>query len=241
MGLPTESAQISNPEMMDWLTISLAYLWIWLSSGKFWTGLLLPVVAIILLRWLRRYPSYSVSIGLPFGLGSRTYDTTPINRIVAWKFYIQLATRKAALPFDEDHDLIVEVYDSLFELFGITRELLLNLPPSEFQREEGVGPLMLRVLNDGLRPHLTRWQADFRRWWEHAINLEENHGKTLQEIQRQFPRYAELVVDLQNTNTELSKFGDQLLSIARAAKHKPPSLPKIIPLPPTSEHPAEHH
>ena len=239
MGLPTEPAQIGNPHIMVWLSIGLEYVWSWLSSAKFWTGILLPVLVMLVLRFFRRYPSYSVSIGLPFGLGSRTYDTTPVDRIVAWKLYIQLTTSKAALPF-EDHDLIVEVYDSLFELFGITRELLVNLSPSEFQRDEGVGPLMLRVLNDGLRPHLTRWQADFRRWWENSIKSEENRGRSLQEIQQQFPRYVELVADLRNTNTELSKFGDQLLLIARAAKSKPPSVPKVVPLPPIPEHPEEN-
>lgn len=184
-----------------------------------------------------RYPSYSVSVGLPFNLGSRTYDTTPRDRIVAWRLYVQLATRKAALPFDENYDLISEVYDSLFALFGVTRELLLELPPHEFEREEGVAALLLRVTNDGLRPHLTRWQSDFRRWWDEAIKTDENLMKSPQEIQRQYPRYTELVADLKQTNTELSKLADELLAIARARKQKPVRRAKLIPLPPTPQHP----
>jgi hypothetical protein len=229
---------MSNPELPVWVTNTVAYLWSLLLSGKFWVGVLIPIAAIYILR-LRRFQSYSVSVGLPFGLGSKTYDTTPTDRIVAWKLYVQLVTRKAALPFDEEHDLIKEVYDSLFTLFEVTRDLLLNLPPREFQREEGVASLMLRVLNDGVRPHLTRWQADFRRWWEAAVVSDENRGKTPQEIQRQYPRYTELIADLRNTNTELSKFADKLREISSGRRRKRLPKKKVIPLPPTPEHPSE--
>lgn len=73
--------------------------------------------------------------------------------------HVQLVTRKAALPFDPDHDLICDVYDSLFTLFTETRALLLDLPPREFERTSGVATLILKVQNDGVRPHLTAWQA----------------------------------------------------------------------------------
>ena len=94
-----------------------------------------------LLHWVnhrRRGHSTSVSVGIPFGLGSVTYDTTPADRTVAWKLYVQLVTRKAALPFDPDADLVVEVFDSLFELFPISRTLLSALPPRHYERAGGV-------------------------------------------------------------------------------------------------------
>ena len=213
----------------------LTSLWTLLkSSWQFWVGGIVFLLLAGLFRW-RHYSSYSVNVGLPFNLGSRTYDTTPRDRIVAWKLYVQLATRKAAVPFDESYDLISDVYDSLFALFGITRDLLLELPPHEFEREDGMALLLLRVTNDGLRPHLTRWQSDFRRWWEAAVKATDNHGKSPQEVQRQYPRYTELVSDLQRTNTELSKLADELLTIARARKHKPTRPSKVVPSAPTLE------
>lgn len=137
------------------------------TSGKFWAGFLPPAAVLLFVFWrLRRNPSHSVTVAIPFGLGSWSYDTTPVDRIVAWKMHVQLVTRKAALPFDTDHDLVCDVYDSLFALFGETRNLLLELPPREFERPSGVATLILKVQNDGIRPHLTRWQADFRRWWD---------------------------------------------------------------------------
>lgn len=226
-------------EAPEWLAMALAVVWQWVSSPKLWVGLLIPTVGFLaLFLWLRRRP-HSVSVGLPFGIGSMSYNTTPSDRVVAWKLYVQLTTRKAALPFDEDHDLIHEVYDSLHNLFAITRELLVGLPVHEFGREEGLASLMLRVLNDGVRPHLTRWQGSFRSWWEHADASNRNRDKPPQELQRDYPQYAELVADLKQTNTELSKFADELLAIARNPRRKRPKVKKVSPIAPTPDEPKE--
>ncbi len=240
VGLPADTKAIkTKPVSPSWVVDLSGWLWGILSS--YWQLLVGGASVYFLNKLFRRlrYPSYSVSVGLPFNLGSRTYDTTPWDRIVAWKLYVQLVTRKAALPFDENYDLISEVYDSLFAIFGVTRDLLLQLPPHEFEREDGVAPLLLRVMNDGLRPHLTRWQSDFRKWWGEAVDARENVDKSPQEIQRQYPHYTELVADLRQTNTELSKLTDELLSIARARKQKVIRPAKVVPLPPIPEHPVE--
>lgn len=223
--------------MPQWITGALAYLYGLLPSAQFWLGALVLTVVFAILN-LRRFQSESVSIGLPFGLGSATYKTTPQDRVVAWKLYVQLVTRKAALPFDEQYDLISDVYDSLFELFQITRDLLLELPLREFQRTEGVASLLIRVLNDGVRPHLTRWQADFRKWLKDTEASPDSSGMTPQELQQQYPRYAELVSDLKRTNTELSKFTDELRDIARSTKRKRRKPTKVLPAPPTTGEPA---
>jgi hypothetical protein len=226
---------------MNHVTLSpwVGHVWAWLWPILKGSWQFLASVGVSLLLFLgflrRRYASKSISVGLPFNLGSWTYDTTPSDRIVAWKLYVQLATRKAALLFDEKFDVISEVYDSLSTVFGVTRELLLELPAHEFERESGVAPLLLRVINDGLRPHLTQWQSEFRRWWEDALKSPANQGKSPQEVQRQYLRYAELVSHLIQTNTELSKLSDELLTIARARKHKQARPPKVSPLPPTPE------
>jgi len=163
----------------------------------------------------RRFYVSSVTLALPFRLGNISYQTSDENRILAWRLYVHLKTRKAALPFDNDNDVVVEVYDSLYELFQITRDLLCSVPIRNLQREQSLADLILRVQNDGLRPHLTKWQAPFRRWWTKAIELPENYARPPQEIQRQFPAYDELVSDLQRMNTEVAKFAEELLRIVR--------------------------
>lgn len=207
-------------------------------SGQFWLGvavgaLLLALGHMILAR--QRYRVAQVSLNLPFGLGNVTYDATDQDRILAWKLYVQLKTRKAALLFDEVHDVVADVYDSLHELFPITRDLLTSIPLHEAERREGVADLILRVLNDGLRPHLTKWQASFRRWWEQAIELPENKGKNPQEIQRQYSDYDALVQGLKEMNSELSKYAEDLLAIVQASTWRAKGVDReerVVPEPP---------
>lgn len=199
-----------------------------LASIEFWIGVFIPTTIVIIIARRSIYAD-SVNINIPFGIGSANFKTAPMDRIIAWKLYVQLVTRKAALPFDEQLDLISDVYDSLFELFKITRELLLELPPHEFQRQQGIAALMLRVLNGGVRPHLTKWQAEYRAWSETSGKSAKYKNLKPQEIQRKFPRYTELVSDLKHTNTELSKLADELKEFSSPAKRKGMRRKKIVP------------
>ena len=177
---------------------------------------LLGIGAATLILWLffRRTGVKSVSLGIPFGLGSATFDLTPHDRVAAWKLHVHLATRKAALPIDEENDVLSDVFSSLFELFKIARDLLLEMPPSDSSDHRGVAHLIVRVLNDGIRPTLTRWHADYRRWWDSSLRNTDNAGRSPQEIQKDYPQYSELVEDLGRMNTELSKFSDELALVA---------------------------
>jgi len=192
------------------------------------------------LWWIfrRRTAAQSVSLGLPFGLGSATFDLTSKDRIAAWKLHVQLVTRKAALPFDQKNDVIADVLASLFELFQVTRDLLLEMPPTNSSDKHGVAGLIVRVLNMGIRPTLTRWQADYRRWWEAALQRWANASRTPQEIQRDYPRYDELVASLGRMNIELSKFSDQLTLIAAGASPRKIAKATAVPQAPVLTEPA---
>ena len=206
------------------------------SSDNYWLGFLACVsVIIVIVVWSKKHRTTSVSIGLPFKLGQMTFDTTPQDRIVAWHLYVHLSTRKAALPFDDEHDSIEDIYDSLYSLFEITRNLLTQLPPRHFNKKDGVADLLIKVLNEGVRPHLTRWQVEFRSWMDRAKTLKENNSRSPLEIQKDFPSYDELVKDLKSTNTELSKLAYELYLIAIKKKPFKEKTPKILPHPPNVE------
>lgn len=207
----------------------------------FWDGvflslfLFLVLTIIVQIRRHKKYKVRSVSINIPFQLGNITYEPTEQDRIIAWKLYAQLMTRKAALIFDEDHDIIVEVYDSLYELFSISRNLIVDLAIYEIEREPNIADFVLRVQNDGIRPHLTKWQYDFRRWWDSALKDVNNADVRPQEIQEQYPRYKELIDELKQMNIELSKYAEDLLGIAKIPpKRKGRDIFKQpVPVPPT--------
>ena len=70
--------------------------------------------------------------------------------------------------------------------------------------------LSIDVLNDGLRPHLTKWQARFRRWYDRELKkYDEDLSSSvldLQEIQKSFPAYSELKTDMERVNKSLMNY-----------------------------------
>lgn len=61
-----------------------------------------------------------------------------------------------------------------------------------------------KVLNSGVRPHLTKWQAKYRKWYEE--NKGNKEGMTPQEIQKLYPLYRELEKDLIKTNQQIIEY-----------------------------------
>jgi hypothetical protein len=112
-----------------------------------------------------RTPNYElVEAELAFaGLAKVTIRPNRENIQIAHQAWVELATRKAALPFEDD-DVIIEVYESYYQLFGRLRDLTKAIPAHQLRRcrdTKYLVSVMVRVLNYGLRPHLTRWQARF--------------------------------------------------------------------------------
>ncbi|MGA4099922.1 hypothetical protein ACI2S5_02925 [Ralstonia nicotianae] len=142
-----------------------------------------------------------------FGLGQQKIKlkANDDDRQIAYKIWVELSTRKIGLPIDLEQDVITEVYDSWHTFFSVTRELIKDVPVRKYQRDSTtkIVRLSIEVLNEGLRPHLTKWQARFRRWYEHAAKQEDFGNTAPQEIQRQFPAFSELAEDMKLVNERL--------------------------------------
>lgn len=137
---------------------------------------------------------------------------------VAHKAWVELVTRKAALPFQEDHDVISEVYDSWYALFQEMRSLTKTIPAEKVRGSKDTQELvrlLVDALNKGLRPHLTQWQARFRHWYEEA--LKKSPDKSPQEVQRDYPQYRELVDDLTKVNQQLVQYAEIIKQIAQGS------------------------
>jgi len=143
------------------------------------------------------------------------------TRRIAYQAWVEIQTRKVGLTFEEDHDVIVEVYNSWYQVFGVLRDLCKTVPPECLKDDvdaKKLVDLLLASLNKGLRPHLTRWQAKFRRWYAAAIEKPDNVQRAPQEVQRDFPEYKQLVDDLRAVNREFVEFGQSLLKLAEGGK-----------------------
>jgi hypothetical protein len=167
--------------------------------------------------WLkRRFPAFTIDEA-EFGFGDQKIKFKPndLDRTVAYRIWVELSTRKIGLEIDPDHDVIDEIYDSWFTFFGVTRELIKEVPVSRVRNDSTtkIIKLSISVLNEGLRPHLTKWQARFRRWYK--VQLERDAEATLhpQDIQKSFPQYQELVSDMLEVNKRLIRYRSQMRAL----------------------------
>ena len=88
---------------------------------------------------------------------------------IAYKLWVELSTRKIGLDFDSEKDVIFEVYDSWYDFFTTARGLMEEIPAERLKYSSELIELTEAVLNKGLRPHLTIWQAKFRKWYNENL------------------------------------------------------------------------
>lgn len=180
---------------------------------------ILAIVGVLLVwLWLRgRIGLGSFELdSADFGIGDTTVSFRPnrTDRQIAYAIWVELNTRKVGLPIDPEHDVISEVYNSWYEFFGVTRELIKEVPAHKL-RSKGTRAIVwasVQVLNEGLRPHLTQWQARYRRWYE--TTLKDDDFREPQLVQQDFPKYDELVKDLLEINAKLIEYRKSMYKLA---------------------------
>ena len=216
--LPVDAGELS---LLNWHGLGFE-----IRIGVIWFVLLAAIFLLIwwVLPWARRkclrtYRTKSVKLTFK-GVEWEICPDTETRR-VAHQAWVEIKSRKVGLPFEEGSDVVVEVYNSWYQLFGVLRDLAKSIPADRLQDcddTRDVVVLLMKALNDGLRPHLTKWHAKFQRWYDVELVNEENKDKSPQEIQRTYPQYDELVADLRKVNTEFVAFADSLDRIVRGQK-----------------------
>ena len=185
---------------INWIVIAVLVL---LVAGVAW-----GIKKVLPLIGRRSISVDQASIGI--GNSSITLKLNKKDQEIAYKLWVELSTRKIGLPYDEDNDVIAEVYDSWYYFFKIARDLLKDIPVERLAYSGELVELTQMVLNDGLRPHLTKWQARYRKWEKQAS---EKEG-TPQDIQKSYPEYVELIEDLRKTNQKMINYKELMYKIA---------------------------
>lgn len=194
--------------------------------GVLWLGFVVLLAIFVVVRYhsFNWFESYEIDEA-EFGFGDQKIKVRPntLDAQIAFSIWVELSTRKIGLPISEEDDVISEVYDSWYSFFGVTRSMIKEIPVTKARRKdtEAIIKLSIDVLNKGLRPHLTKWQAKYRKWFTREVESEENEDLSPQEIQRQYPEHQKLMADLLAVNKTLIKYRKQMyrLAIGRQAKH----------------------
>ena len=186
-----------------------------------WLALLVLCAALVGISYLikkvipvsRKHAISVQEITLGIGNSSITVHYDNRDRAIAYKLWVELNTRKIGLEFDQENDVIVEVYDSWYEYFRVARELIKDLPIEKIECASELIELATKVLNQGLRPHLTKWQARYRKWYESSVK-ESDAKLSPQDIQKQYPYYDELLSDLIETSKRMIAYKELMYQIA---------------------------
>jgi len=187
---------------------------------------LILAILFLLFLWLLYLKYLGRIIGKTFqideaqiGIGHQKIKIKPNyeDMQIAYKFWVELSTRKIGLPIDFENDVVVEIYDSWYEFFKLTRKLIKDIPIAKIRKNESTRKLVniaIDVLNEGLRPHLTLWQARFRKWYQIESEKDENKNITPQDLQRRFPSYGQLIGHMKEVNQKLMNYRESLKKIA---------------------------
>ena len=210
---------------MNIIEISIENIW----TVKITFNLLLIILTIILVifldkiwKWLKNKTKSLNEITIDeieLGIGSNSkvklkYDSR--DRQIAYKLWVELSTRKIGLEFEKGYDVISEVYDSWYEFFKIARELLKEIPVEKIQddKETSLVEISIQILNKCIRPHLTKWQDKYRKWYENELEKNKDKQISPQEIQKEYEYYDEMVEDILNVNKKIKEYSKILYSIA---------------------------
>lgn len=137
-----------------------------------------------------------------------------IHQQIAYRIWVDINTRVIATKIDLDVDNIRVVNNSYYKCFTDTRELLKEIPVNKINNDGELVNLIVRFLNEVMRPYLTKWGVTYNNWYDNKIETDEMKGKNPVEIQKSYPYYEELSNDLLSINEKVMKYSDKLHEIA---------------------------
>ena len=148
--------------------------------------------------------------GLSFSLKAGKTD-----KEVAWKIYTQIKTRITAVSFNEQYDSLQISNKSLHEVFLFIREEISKIPLARVRssRNDQMVDFYLSILNNGIRPYLSKWHSPISDWVEKE--QKKSPDKSLIEIEKAFPERKEALIDLNDMNLRMNTISEELLKIVK--------------------------
>jgi hypothetical protein len=121
------------------------------------------VVAVLVHIYMRSVRLTEITVNVP-QLSQLTFVVNNDAKRTAWEIFIEVSTRISTQPLGEDEGFLREALNSLYSLFGRTRDLLARAQPSKVSGGLTVEYLALTMLNNELRPFLSKWHPRLARF-----------------------------------------------------------------------------
>ena len=170
--------------------------------------------------WGQHFEIDNTEVGI--GSGKISFKPNFKDQQIGYSIWVELSTRKIGLPIDLSHDVISEIYDSWHDFFSVTRELIKDIPVNKVRASstQKIIRLSIDVLNEGLRPHLTKWQSRFRYWYKKELDKNGINDPDPQAIQARYPQFQELTKDLLIVNQKLVKYREKMQELVFGSNTK---------------------
>ncbi|MGK7897065.1 MAG: hypothetical protein AB4372_26485 [Xenococcus sp. (in: cyanobacteria)] len=158
---------------------------------------------------MKNFVPRRVSVSLPFGIGSVEWEVDQTQSRAAWSLYIELVTRIAVEPLKADEGLVREALNSLYSLFGTTREILKEAGPDVGASKNSVGGIAIAVLNKGLRPRLAKWHPLLQ-----VYEAKRPSHISPKEYEQKWSEERKLRDELEKLRQDLKQYANALAEIA---------------------------
>lgn len=128
---------------------------------------------------------------------------------IAWSLYVELVTRIATQPLASEQGLLREALNSLYALFIETRMTLHNAGAQlATAGEQPVGLIGINILNEGLRPFMTKWHPLLQEY-----EKERQENKSAYEHEKAWERAEEMRQELVGLQERLNEYAEALARI----------------------------
>jgi len=152
-------------------------------------------------QWLEKWEMTSLQIKTPFL--NMKWEPKDADRAAAWDLYVELLTRITTQPLPKEHGDEQTALNSVFALFGITRDVL----KKHGRDAEEFSKIAIVVLNQVIRPFTAKWHK------ESLAGAFDNEAKCkefreeLEKLQRLLVLYTRMLSDMAGVE-DLTKLED---------------------------------
>jgi hypothetical protein len=156
---------ISIGVLVGWLVFSVSALTgkpLFIVGGGL-IGLIIAAIGLAYNRGAAFLTLSEMTVNFP-QLGEMKFVINSEYRRVAWKLFVETLTRISTQPLGCEDGSLREALASLYSLFSATRDLLKNMPPSTATSQTTVEMLAVKMLNEEIRPFLSKWHVRLKKF-----------------------------------------------------------------------------
>jgi hypothetical protein len=172
--------------LIGWLVFSVSTLSgrpLFLAEGAL-IGLIISAIAVAYNRGSGFLTLSEITLNIPEFAGIKFAVNLEYRR-VAWRLFVETLTRVATQPLGIEDGSLREALTSLYSLFSATRELLKNMPPSKPTSKATVEMFAVKMLNQEIRPFLSKWHVRLKKFETTRPGAEESEWSQKDDCRRE--------------------------------------------------------